>query len=340
MYSIISVHFVDKLQHPIKELKYRINSSGNLIYSGETSVDGKVGALLVFDKNATEAEKVKIRKIAKTVKKEVTLQSEDIEIVLITDNGKEKSLVKAKVKWGQRQIILARSDWIKVNFPLSPKDDEKKTEAAARTETCGYAEVTYESGRPGSNNFATVSVVICDVPKKIVDIALKYRGSTLWAVKNEKIATKNSATDQEIRIPANRWKCSLFVYDVLLESGLAVPVMERGSSTYIPYYSNYYNPLADDWANSNKLKNWKTFNSPMPGDVGAYKVNYSNATGHCGIVVAPGVTISAGQDKVLVNDAGFRVAKMNKKAREMNAALSSTEQEHDFSVFRRHKTAI
>lgn len=62
----------------------------------------------------------------------------------------------------------------------------------------------------------------------------------------------------------------------------------------------------------------------MPGDIGSYSGNYSDATGHTGFVVATGVTISAGEFKILVNDAGFR---------------SSIPREPLFNAFRRHKIA-
>ncbi|WP_298409552.1 hypothetical protein [Ferroplasma sp.] len=42
---------------------------------------------------------------------------------------------------------------------------------------------------------------------------------------------------------------------------------------------------AGDWGNPNiNIPDWKIVYSPQRGDVAAYKANYSNATGHMGIM--------------------------------------------------------
>ena len=65
---------------------------------------------------------------------------------------------------------------------------------------------------------------------------------------------------------------------------------------------------------------WSTTSSPKPGDIASYKANDSDASGHVGFFLSQGVSISAGQDKIEVNDAGFRNG------------------ENKFDVFRRYKS--
>jgi hypothetical protein len=86
-------------------------------------------------------------------------------------------------------------------------------------------------------------------------------------------------------------------------------------------------PLAGEWADNERLlASWKVESSPLPGDIGAYAVTYSNAGGHVGFVLTNGVCISAGWDKIEVNDAGFR-----------NASGNAVPDDHDFTIFRRYK---
>lgn len=70
--------------------------------------------------------------------------------------------------------------------------------------------------------------------------------------------------------------------------------LKRGVGQYIPRYaSKYGQPLASDWADKTKLTaRWDYFSTPKPGDIGSYRANYSNATGHTGFVITEGVTIS------------------------------------------------
>lgn len=64
----------------------------------------------------------------------------------------------------------------------------------------------------------------------------------------------------------------------------------------------------------------------MPSDVGTHVTNYSDASDHTGIILSDGVTISAGWDKIEVNDSGFR-----------NKNKTANDSDHDFTVFRRYK---
>lgn len=336
-YTIVSFHFVDKLQHPISGLHYRVKQSGLLLKQGKTTGDGVLGPFVLFTPETTQKEQSEILSKVTGSKGTFKTQSPDapLEVFIVTDNNTEKLLHSTPIKWDKRQQVIARSDWVKIPMPLRPDTAGLASEKSARRQSCGFAEVQYEIGY-NTNNLATTTVTLCDLPKKIVDIALKYRNSKSWAYGATKVSQSHPALNETITIPENRNKCSLFVYDVLTEAGLSVPWIERGKSTYIPGFKKLYPPLADDWANTAKLKNWAADHTPLPGDVGAYVVNWSDATGHVGIVVAPGVTVSAGQDEVEVNDVGFRVMKMSAKDRALNTS-SGINGQHDFTVFRRSK---
>ncbi|PIT07854.1 multidrug ABC transporter ATP-binding protein [Snodgrassella alvi] len=62
---------------------------------------------------------------------------------------------------------------------------------------------------------------------------------------------------------------------------------------------------------------------------GAYAHEYSDASGHVGIIIADGVTISASWERIEVNDSGFR-----------HKNRTATSNDHDFTVFRRYKGII
>lgn len=64
----------------------------------------------------------------------------------------------------------------------------------------------------------------------------------------------------------------------------------------------------------------------MPSDVGTYVTNYSDASGHTGIILSEGVTISAGWDKIEVNDSNFR-----------NKNKTANNSDHNFTVCRRYR---
>jgi CHAP domain len=104
-------------------------------------------------------------------------------------------------------------------------------------------------------------------------------------------------------------KCNIFVYDVITQAGGTAP-LDTSMRQRIKYYlglanSPNYPALAGDWANPNKtLGLWKTLTVPpgaqtgarppdfsQPGDVIAEAIQYSDATGHVGIVASVGNTI-------------------------------------------------
>lgn len=144
-------------------------------------------------------------------------------------------------------------------------------------------------GDDGGSNSQTIN--------KIVQIAIAQIGKHNWDY--------DKAKDN---FPAGTNKCNKFVYDVLTAAG-ASPGTPNG------HFWNKFPPLASQWANPNyEIPNWvvlKPGETPLPGDVIAEKINYSDATGHVGIVVGNGQTVSQWSSPYEIvgqNDYGFRPA--------------------------------
>lgn len=77
-------------------------------------------------------------------------------------------------------------------------------------------------------------------------------------------------------------------------------------------HSGKWPPTAADWTSSSvKIPGWVVLTSkqrPTPGDVVAVRENFSDATGHVGIVIGPKLTssFSSYTQHVTQNDWGFR----------------------------------
>jgi len=121
-------------------------------------------------------------------------------------------------------------------------------------------------------------------------VARRYVGSDAWSFRS-----CNSL------VGANTPKCSQFVADAAREAGALVPnIRVRGK----------YPPLAGDWGDPDlKIPGWIVVTDPKPGDIAAEPHQYSNATGHCGIVVGDRKTASASsrrRGRIDEADWGFR----------------------------------
>jgi len=103
---------------------------------------------------------------------------------------------------------------------------------------------------------------------------------------------------------ANTNKCNLFVYDVMVEAGL-------NPKPTVPRYVLWTRPpTAGEWATpSVAIAGWEVVTDPKPGDVVAEAHNYSDATGHVGVVVGDKLSVSASSlvhGQIVQNDWGFR----------------------------------
>jgi cell wall-associated NlpC family hydrolase len=102
----------------------------------------------------------------------------------------------------------------------------------------------------------------------------------------------------------NSHKCNQFVHDVMVEAGVRpLPVVPKRVFLTRP-------PTAGEWASLfQKINGWEIVTDPQPGDVVAEAADYSDATGHVGIVVGDKLTASASSKEgglIVENDWGFR----------------------------------
>ncbi|MBV4473881.1 CHAP domain-containing protein [Pseudomonas botevensis] len=314
MKSEIKLVFKDFLMQPPGGVKFQMLIDGQVVDDNIVQKkDTPFTYSLVSDKEQT----VITRDDAKKLPSIKNRKTHDVVIQIIGVSGTKKAVNQSTLTPGNLLTIVAVSPWVKV--PLS--------NTGAVTQDMFY-EVEYGVKRQNKTN--TVKVVIQDLPRKILLEALSHRNSTVWAGDRSKKSLPHRTADESsksVEFPANTHKCNLFVYDVLTAVGINVALIEHGKSKYIPGYSKVGPPLAGEWADENRLlKSWSVQRSPLPGDVGAYAVNYSDASGHVGFVLIQGVCISAGWEKIEVNDVGFR-------QRSGNAHAS----DHDFTIFRRYK---
>ncbi|XP_055998997.1 uncharacterized protein LOC130047642 [Ostrea edulis] len=121
---------------------------------------------------------------------------------------------------------------------------------------------------------------------QIWEIASSKLDSTTWSVKNDWRGDGDYT---------NKWKCNLFVYDVLLEANVKAPKINRRGHNTIG---------ANEWANpqSEYVKETGCYETvsdayKQKGDVIAFG-RRSGTSGHMGIVSINGSYISAGEHKV------------------------------------------
>jgi RHS repeat-associated protein len=135
---------------------------------------------------------------------------------------------------------------------------------------------------------------ILEVRERIVNLAKIHVGSTAWNYAKSKMPFK-----------ANTNKCNQFVSDVTRAAG-ADPGTPNGRFKRSP-------PTAEQWADPDyEIPGWRVLSpdeKPMPGDVAAQKINYSDATGHSAVVTEDGKTVgtsSIGEESIKETDWGFR----------------------------------
>lgn len=63
---------------------------------------------------------------------------------------------------------------------------------------------------------------------------------------------------------------------------------------------------AGQWADPNyNVPGWQIVNSPQAGDVVAIGANFSDASGHVGIMISPKQSIYAGDKQIKISDFGY-----------------------------------
>jgi hypothetical protein len=134
------------------------------------------------------------------------------------------------------------------------------------------------------------------VRAKIAAKAMGYLHSTKW------LANKVVGG-----FPAGSNKCNKFVYDVLAEAGATAPTFQHhrhipagvpliGGAPLASWWDTTLPITAGDWANrTKKIPGWEVVTDPQPGDIVAESIRYTDATGHTGIVVDGGQSVSAAE---------------------------------------------
>jgi hypothetical protein len=117
----------------------------------------------------------------------------------------------------------------------------------------------------------------------LVDFALSQDGSVDWAGNKD----RQAPGVQAFRSGTN--KCNLFIYEMLTGAGYTVPTKPHAQKLLgITVRTVQIPPNAGDWASSAGLTGIATHVSwPLPGDVVAWSHDYTDATGHVGIVSYP-----------------------------------------------------
>jgi cell wall-associated NlpC family hydrolase len=109
--------------------------------------------------------------------------------------------------------------------------------------------------------------------ENIVRVAESHKGENSWAKRQAKG-----------NLDAGKWKCSKFVYDILKEAGID---MGLPNGNWI--LGGKYPYTAGQWGDPNfKIPGWELVTVPQPGDIAAYKADYTDASGHIGIYVGDG----------------------------------------------------
>ena len=136
---------------------------------------------------------------------------------------------------------------------------------------------------------------------KIANTAKSYEGSELW---NYDVAKDNFGK--------NSYKCNKFVYDVTTESNASIGT-PNGNILKKMFGKTDCPPTAGQLGDKNyDIDNWtplKEGEIPMPGDIISEAHNYSDATGHTGIITGDKQTASSNagkKGKITINDWGFR----------------------------------
>ncbi len=170
----------------------------------------------------------------------------------------------------------------------------------------------------------------------LVDAAIGKVGSKRWGYR-----TAVTSYDKKLSLPANTNKCSFFIYDMIQQTYGSAPIYTYARRFTFGLWTREAPALAGQWAErdnsaGDKTKGWsdvtftgRTGVAVAPGAILAISADYTDATGHVGIigypldgtgtgtlrggratvvVVMQGQTISATDSAVVKNDWGFRTS--------------------------------
>ncbi len=160
--------------------------------------------------------------------------------------------------------------------------------------------------RPPSTSpyYNLIPSAVIEMEPVVIEGKLSLANSIVLAARTKVTSQEWMYAKEKGDFGKNKNKCNQFVYDVLVEAGVKPP-------PFVPKYVFFSRPpTAGEWADpSVKIDGWVVVSEPKPGDVVAEPHNYSDATGHVGIVVGEKQTVSANSlvgGVITQNDWGFR----------------------------------
>ena len=136
---------------------------------------------------------------------------------------------------------------------------------------------------------------------------------------DQDVTTKNAAYAKDVEngpLPAGKWKCNLYVNDVVERAGFHLPDRTCGTKQEIENWLTDSNvmcpPVAGELgegklANGALIPGLKQVTDPLPGDIIVQKQQFDDASGHSGFVKSydpqtkTGVMVSAGAKDVHEN---------------------------------------
>ena len=142
-------------------------------------------------------------------------------------------------------------------------------------------------------------VVFSSIQEKIYSNAKAKVGETAWAYEVERQAKNNP----KVYVTGNEWKCNLFVYEMILDSGYDIGTPNTAGLKHLFLFfqgKNKRPPCCKDWYNV-KVPGFKLIGEgeEEPGDI-------VTDGKHIGIIAGNEQTISATYDEIVENDWGYR----------------------------------
>ena len=147
-------------------------------------------------------------------------------------------------------------------------------------------------------------VVFSSVQEKIYLNAKANVGETVWAYEVDRQAKKNP----KVYFTGNEWKCNLFVYEMILDSGYDIGTPNTAGFKHLILFfqgKNKRPPCCMDWYNE-KVPGFILIGEGEEGKQNCIPGDIVTDGTHMGIIAGNEQTISAAYDEVVENDWGYR----------------------------------
>lgn len=147
--------------------------------------------------------------------------------------------------------------------------------------------------------------IISGIQEKIYLNAKANVDETVWALNVKRQAKRN----EEVVVTAGEYKCNLFVYEIILASGYDIGTPNRANCLRHPILclegKDKRPPLCKDWYD-NTVSGFDFIGEGKDGLEKSIAGDIITNGSHMGIFVGNKKSISAGADKIIEGDWGFR----------------------------------